>query len=222
MSKSTLAKVWTTLALAAVYCGFNGIADVQRSQFLLPFILEVGEGRGTAAKTIFWFLLVAIPYLLALYTAAAYNREFPSSARLERWPVMFDLDIDAKKPLGHRYQLFWIVLVMSVPMYSGLFLLKEMSELHVFKKWTVGDTYEGWKAHLTTFKMDTSYAAYKGEDLDRLLRETRKEDMPADGMAFYRRIAVSYYPGWQMWIFLGIFGTIVGLWIRVLVGVVRR
>jgi hypothetical protein len=181
MNGSTLTKLWSGIALLALYSAFNGIADMQGSAFLLPFVLEISDARGPAAKAIFWFLLAALPYLLALYLAHWHIRRYAAQSALAAWPVMFGLDLVMNDPLARRYQWFWLLLLLSVPLYACGFLLNEVFELQVFQRKQESMVLaQGWIEHLTTFRFGHDYRVRSAE----------------------RGGPVSYYPGLQPAAFL--------------------
>ena len=43
VNDSTLSKLWSSIALVALYCAVNGVADIQGSSFLLPFVHQTRE-----------------------------------------------------------------------------------------------------------------------------------------------------------------------------------
>lgn len=106
MNDSTLTKLWTSVVLVALYCAVNGIADTQNSAFLLPFVMEVRDERGQAAKAIFWFLLTTLPYFVTLALARRHIDRHSKDEALRAWPVMFNLGLVMNDPLARRYQWF--------------------------------------------------------------------------------------------------------------------
>ena len=196
MTDATLTRLWTSVSLLTLYCAVNGIADVQRSAFLLPLILEVRDTRGQAAKAIFWFLLTILPYLTSLSLTRAYIRRNAGHSAWDAWPVMFNLGLLMNDPLARRYQRFWMALLLLVPLYASGFLLNEVFELLVQQRKHTEILAKGWIPHLTTFRLGHDYRVFSEED----------------------RIPVSYYPGFQPVAFLLLLAAAVYQWLRTLLG----
>ena len=195
MNDSTLTKVWSAVALFALYSAFNGVADVQNSSFLLPFVIEINDERGPAAKAIFWFLLAAFPYWVTLYLARCHIRRNNKVSALSAWPVMFGLGLLTTDPLARRYQWFWLLLLLTIPVWSCGFLLNEIFELWVFKRKFEDEILaKGWIEHLTTFHFGHDY-------------RVRSEEGGKP---------VSYYPGVQPVAFLLLLIAILYQWARVI------
>lgn len=192
MTDSTLTKLWSAVALVALYCAFNGILDTQRSAFLMPFVLEIKDERGQATKAIFWFLLTVLPYLLCLVLARRHIARNSSGSALEAWPVMFGLGLVMNDPLARRYQWFWILLLLSLPLYAGGFLLNEVFDLQVFQRKHEEILAQGWLEHLTTFRVGSDFRVKSEED----------------------GIPTSYYPGFQGVAFLLLLLAVVYQWLR--------
>jgi hypothetical protein len=218
MNDSTLSKIWTLVCLFAIYSGVNGVADVQGSAFLLPFALEVHDERGKAAKAIFWFIFTALPYLLALNLAHAYAKRKAHKPAFESWPVMFNLPLLMADPLARRYQKVWLVICLSLPMYSCVFLLNEVLELEVVRRRDVEVTASGWVGQLTSFRWGRDYLAMSGEDR-RLLADTlNRKEQRAPTIKERNKLSVSYYPGFQPWLFTAVTLLVMIQWL----GVVRE
>jgi hypothetical protein len=199
MSDAVLTKLWTSASLLTLYCAFNGVADVQGSSFLLPILLEVSDERGKAAKAIFWFLLTVLPFLVSLYLAREYMARRPSLSPLQSWPVMFGFDLAVKDRLTRRYQQFWLVCLLLVPLYACGFLLVEMSKLDVVRRGYSEPAFTGVKSHLTEFRFAKDFVAIDGEAWRRL---SNAGTATRDSLDL---ISVSYYPGFQPWAFLALY-----------------
>jgi hypothetical protein len=192
MTDATLTKLWSAVALLALYCALNGVMDTQRSAFLMPFVLEINEDRGQATKAIFWFLLTVLPYMLSLTLARHHIARNSRRSALEAWPAMFGLGLLMNDPLARRYQVFWLVLLMMLPLYAGGFLLNEVFELQVFQRKHPEILAQGWVEHLTTFRVGSDFRVRSAED----------------------GVPTSYYPGFQGVAFLLLLLAVVYQWIR--------
>jgi hypothetical protein len=194
MTDSTLTKLWSAVALAALYSAFNGILDTQRSAFLMPFVIEINDERGQATKAIFWFLLAVLPYLLCLVLVRHRIARNSGGSLLEAWPVVFGLELAMNDPLARRYQWFWIILLLALPLYAGGFLLNEVFELQVFQRKHDDILAQGWIEHLTTFRLGNDYRVRSEED----------------------SISTSYYPGLQDVFFFLLLLAVLYQWLRVI------
>ena len=200
MPDSTLTKIWSAVALVALYSAFNGVADVQGSTFLLPFVIEISDERGPAAKAIFWFLLATLPYLLTLNLARWYLSRNASGSALAAWPVMFGLGLLFSDPLARRYQWFWILLLLTVPVWACSFLLNEVFELLVYQRKSESEVLaQGWLQHLTTFRFGHDY-------------RVRSEEGGSP---------ISYYPGIQPLVFFALLISVLHNWTRIVVDLLR-
>jgi hypothetical protein len=199
MSNSTLMKIWTVVALAALYCSSNGILDVQGSAFLMPFLLEISDHRGQATKAIFWFVLSSLPYIVCLSLARHYIARTAARSACQAWPVMFGLELQMDDDLARRYQWFWLLLLLLLPLYACGFLLNEVFELLVFQNRHTEILAKGWVEHLTTFRFGGDFRIESSEDC----RST------------------SYYPGFQDVAFLVVFLVTIYQWIRVVIALMK-
>lgn len=83
---------------------------------------------------VFWFLLETLPYLRALYLARAHIERNTGGSALAARPVMFELQLEMSDPLARRYQWFWLILLLTLPLWASMFLLNEVFELLMFQR----------------------------------------------------------------------------------------
>ena len=199
MPDSVLSKVWSVVALFALYCAINAVADVQHSPFLLPLQMEVDKERGESAKDIFWFVLVSLSYFACLYLAKASVIRQPIGRSLQAWPAMFSLELDTRDLLARHYQRFWLTLVMVLPLYACGFLLNQTAHCTIRLRGDKADLAVGWLGHLTTYYFDSQHVAVHGDGKE-----------------------IAYYTGYQFIIFLAISAAILYQWITVIIELRRR
>lgn len=187
MNIQTLNKIWTVVATTSFYFMINIFIITQGGHFLFPGLkLEEINPRSAAIYGTFF----AVPvYLLALYLTLKFIYKKEAESGLEKLPIAFDIQLDFNDNLASKYQIFFFISYLVLPLYaSGHFINKTLNGF-VYDKVTSTIIAESPTEHLF------NYMPFF--------------EILTSGNQYRFQCEITYFPFWQTW--LGIILTIICL-----------